>query len=265
MTSSFASFQQVVARLRGPFGCPWDREQTHQSLKGALLEEAYEVLEALDSADPQKLKEELGDLLMQVMIHAQIASETGAFDIDDVVEGITAKLIRRHPHVFGGTKAETSKEVLINWEALKREERPEGEPAFASVPKQMPALAYAQAVQARASRLGFDWQDVKGVWAKIEEEWTELRQTMGQEERIHELGDLLFALVNLARWMDIDAEETLRKANQRFAKRFSFMESLCQQQGRSFSDLTFAEQNALWDMAKKHEYESPADSQSSGG
>lgn len=249
--ASFGQLKAIVARLRSPGGCPWDREQTHDSLKGTLIEEAYEVLEALDSRDPAKLTEELGDLLMQVMIHTQIAEETGEFTITQVIEGISQKLIRRHPHVFGDVKANSSHEVMVNWEAIKRKERPHGRSSLANLPKHMPALAYAQSVQQRVARLGFDWQNVEGVVDKLAEEVRELVESQSNEEKLHETGDLLFALVNLARWLGIDAEDCLRIANERFIRRFSFIEEVCRQRGCQLSDLTFDEQDTLWELAKE--------------
>ena len=250
-TGSFAHFRAIVARLRSPGGCPWDREQTHESLKGTLLEEAYEVLEALDSRDREKLREELGDLLMQVMIHTRIAEEAGEFNMAQVIDGISQKLIRRHPHVFGDVKADTSSEVMVNWEAIKRGERPHGSSSLDSVPKQLPALAFAQAVQQRVARQGFDWQNVEGVIDKVAEEVRELVEGESEEEKLHEMGDLLFALVNLARWLKLDAEACLRLANERFIRRFSFIEAVCRERGCELKDLSFDEQDALWEMAKE--------------
>ncbi|MDP2727498.1 MAG: nucleoside triphosphate pyrophosphohydrolase, partial [Dehalococcoidia bacterium] len=218
---SFEGLRSIVARLRSPDGCPWDREQTHESLKGTLLEEAYEVLEALDCRDREKLREELGDLLMQVMIHAQIAEEAREFTISQVIGGISQKLIRRHPHVFGDITADTAQEVMVNWESIKRKERPHGSSSLANLPKQMPALAYAQAVQQRVARQGFDWQNVEGVIDKLLEEAREVVEAGSKEEKLHEMGDLFFALVNLARWLGLDAEESLRLADDRFIRRFS--------------------------------------------
>lgn len=247
----FEALKDIVARLRSPGGCPWDREQTHDSLKGTLLEESYEVLEALDSRNPDKLREELGDLLMQVMIHTQIAEESGEFDMAQVIGGISQKLIRRHPHVFGDVKADTAKEVMANWEVIKGRERPPGRSSLANVPRQMPALAYAQAVQQRVARIGFDWQSIDGVIDKLAEEAGELARGESKDEKLHEMGDLLFSIVNLARWLGLDAEDSLRLANERFIRRFSFIEEVCRQRGCQPSDLSFDEQDALWEMAKE--------------
>ena len=248
---NFENLKAIVARLRAPGGCPWDREQTHESLKATLLEEAYEVLEALDREDREKLCEELGDLLMQVMIHTQIAEETGEFDMSQVIGGISQKLVRRHPHVFGDTEARTAQEVMVNWEAIKRKERPQGSSSLSNLPKQMPALAYAESVQQRVARQGFDWQSIEGVLDKVAEEAREVAAGDSVEERLHEMGDLFFALVNLARWLGLDAEESLRLANERFIRRFSFIEEICRQRGCQLKDLSFDEQDALWEMAKE--------------
>ncbi|HIC95376.1 TPA: nucleoside triphosphate pyrophosphohydrolase, partial [Candidatus Bipolaricaulota bacterium] len=201
--SSLTTLQDVVAHLRAPDGCPWDREQTHQTLRPYLLEEAYEVLAALDADDPQLLREELGDLLLQILLHAQIAVEEGEFSLAQVAESIIAKLIHRHPHVFGDVMVADAQEVIRNWEQLKREERGERGGIFSGIPASLPALACSQEIQKRVARLGFDWPDREGVWAKVEEELRELREARG-EGRAREFGDLLFVLVNLARWLGVD-------------------------------------------------------------
>jgi tetrapyrrole methylase family protein / MazG family protein len=252
----------VMARLRAPDGCPWDREQTHASLRKYLLEETYEALEALDAGDTAALEEELGDLLLQIVFHAQIADEAGDFDLGDVVAGIVAKLIRRHPHVFGGEEAKDAEAVLRNWEALKRKERAEraagasqdGEGApersmLDGVPRAMPALAYAQAVQDRAARVGFDWPDVAGVVDKVAEEARELAEAP-PEGRQAELGDLLFSVVNLARRLGIDAEEALRGANGKFLARFASMEGAARRAGKTLEEYDPAGLDALWEEAK---------------
>ena len=249
--SQFNTLVDIIARLRAPDGCPWDRKQSHASLRECLLEECYEVLEALDEADSGRLCLELGDLLLQVVFHAQIAAEAGEFDLADVLNGIRSKLIRRHPHVFGGLKVKDSDEVLANWEILKEKERKAETSMLAGVPREMPALAYSQAVQSRVARVGFDWDDLAGVIDKLTEEVNELRQTENKQEKAAEFGDLMFTLANIARRQDIDLEAALRQANQRFFKRFSCMEELCRKRGLSFSKLSFDEQNALWEEAKK--------------
>jgi tetrapyrrole methylase family protein/MazG family protein len=247
----FAKLREIIAKLRGPEGCPWDRKQTHASLKPYLIEECYEVLQALDEGAPQKLCEELGDLLLQIMLHAQIAAEAGQFNIDDVVQGISQKLIHRHPHVFGGQKVQDAGEVELSWEALKQEEREEGESLLAGVPEQMPALAYSQSIQRRVAGVGFDWEKVEEIIDKLAEEVSEIKNATDQQEKAKEFGDLLFTLANVARRLDIDLEMALRSANQRFCRRFAYMEEACRNRGVSFGSLSFDEQNALWEEAKR--------------
>ena len=253
---SFDKLVAIIGRLRSPNGCPWDREQTHSSLKGNLTEETYEVLEAIDEGDMGKLCEELGDLLMQVVLHAQIASEGGDFNIDDVTRGISTKLIRRHPHVFGDAEAEDAQKVIANWEVLKREE---GKGSLLSgLPKDMPALAYSQAVGRRVARVGFDWEDLTGIIEKLAEEVAEFSEAIEHQQRVREFGDLLFTLASVARRIDIDLEAALRGANERFYRRFSLMEKVCQKRGISLSSLSPKEQNALWEQAKRVESEREA-------
>jgi tetrapyrrole methylase family protein/MazG family protein len=247
----FDTFVAIIARLRGPDGCPWDREQTHRSLRANLLSECYEALEALDSGDPEQLREELGDLLLQVVLQSQIAADHGEFEIGDVIRGIAEKIIRRHPHVFGSGKARNAREVMHNWEVLKREEREEGAPMLASVPKAMPALAYALEIQRRVARVGFDWEDLDGVIDKLAEEVREYRSAPDRAEKAREYGDLLFTLANIARREDVDPEAALREASSRFYRRFTYMEKLCHERGLSFYKLTFDAQNALWEEAKR--------------
>ena len=249
--ASFTSLVGIMARLRGPGGCPWDREQSHQSLRKYLLEECYEALEALDSGDARKLAEELGDLLLQIVFHAQIAHESGAFTMDDVARGISAKLVRRHPHVFGDAHVASAGEVYARWEDLKRRERADGKSLLDSVPKSMPALAYSQEVQARAARTGFDWDDVQGVLAKVEEEVREFREARDKGEQESELGDIFTALVNIARWLGFDSETALRQANERFYQRFTTMERLCRERGLDFAGLPMERKEALWQEAKR--------------
>lgn len=249
--SGFARLKEIVARLRGPDGCPWDRKQTHASLKPYLIEECYEFLQALEEGSPQKLCEEMGDLLLQIMLHAQIAAEAGQFEIEDVVRGISDKLIHRHPHVFGGDKVKGAAEVEVNWEALKQEERQEGDSLLSSVPKQMPALAYSQSIQRRVTRVGFDWEKVEEIIDKVAEEVLEIKQAHGEQEMAKEFGDLLFTIANVARRLNIDLETALRSANQRFCQRFSHMEEVCRKRGIGFAKLSFQEQNALWEEAKR--------------
>jgi len=248
---SLTSLQDVVARLRAPGGCPWDREQTHRSLRPELLEETYEVLEALDAGNVDKLCEELGDLLLEVIFHIQLAAEAGEFKLPQVIKGIVTKLKRRHPHVFGEVKVSGASEVLRHWEEIKREERGGKGSVLEGVPRTSPALARAQDLQRRAARVGFDWPDVEGVVAKVAEEVRELKGAEGTEEKERELGDLLFSLVNLARWLDVDAESALRATNARFAKRFARMEHLCQERGLDLSQMTLEEMDELWEEVKR--------------
>lgn len=247
----FYTLVDIIARLRGPQGCPWDRKQTHLSLKNNLAEECHEVIEAIDEGDSEMLSSELGDLLMQIVLHSQIADEQGHFDIRDVLHGISTKLIRRHPHVFADKKAKDAYEVTVSWENLKKEERGET-PLLASLPKGMPALAYGQAMQRRVARVGFDWREIGDVIAKLTEEVDELRQATDHQERVREFGDLLFALANVARWMDIELESTLQSSNQRFYQRFCYMEEVCQQRGLSLDKLSLEEQDKLWEEAKRN-------------
>ncbi|RLC94206.1 MAG: nucleoside triphosphate pyrophosphohydrolase [Chloroflexi bacterium] len=247
---SFDTLVDIIASLRGPQGCPWDRKQSHSSLKQHLVEECYEVLEAIDQENHRKLAEELGDVLMQIVLHAQIAAEEGKFSIADVLRQINNKLVHRHPHVFGKAKVKDAQEVAHNWEELKREER-EGESLLSSLPKTMPALAYSQAIQRRAASVGFDWKQADDVIKKLAEEIKELQQASNQEERAREFGDLLFALVNVARWLDVDAEEALRLSNQRFYQRFRCMEETCRERGVSLSSLPLEQQDQLWEEAKQ--------------
>lgn len=254
--TSFEAFQELVAHLRAPDGCPWDREQTHQSLRKHLMEEAYEVLTAIDENDPSALREELGDLLLQIVLHAQIASEYGEFNMTEVLRDIHVKLIHRHPHVFGDLKIKDKQGVLLNWERLKVAEREaegkQGASLLEGVAIALPALIQSQAYQQRVARVGFDWPNVKGVIAKIEEEFEETLNAPNQDERAAEIGDLLFAVVNLARWFDIDAESALRQANARFYRRFTHLETAAKREGRELSDFSLDEMETLW-QAAKHE------------
>jgi len=249
--SHFATLIDIIAKLRASDGCPWDRKQTHTSLRENLLEECYEVLEALDERDSGKLCDELGDLLMQIILHTQIATEAGEFELGDVISSINTKLIHRHPHIFGSLKVKSAEEVALNWEALKREERGADTSILASVPKQMPALGYSQAIQRRVAQCGFDWKDADSIMTKLAEEISEFKQADSQEQRKQEFGDLLFTLANIARRQGIDLEASLRQANRRFYQHFSYMEEACRQRGVNLGELSFDEQNALWEEAKK--------------
>lgn len=253
--AAFEAFLEVVAHLRAPEGCPWDREQTHKSLSQAMIEEAYEALEAIELENPASMQEELGDLLLIIMMHAQIASEAGEFNMSDVLRGIHTKIVRRHPHVFGDLAASDAETVLKTWERLKAEERAASGKAEASlldgVAIGLPALIQAEEYQKRAARVGFDWPEIQGVREKLSEELSELDQARDTDERSSELGDLLFAVVNLARWYKVDPEAALRATNQRFRRRFSYIERAARAQGRSAADLSMDEMEALWQEAKK--------------
>ena len=258
IVSGMESFQDTIARLRAPGGCPWDRKQTHRSLRPNLLEETYEVLTAIDRDDMPALCEELGDLLLQIALYAQIAVEEGEFSLADVVAGIDAKIKRRHPHVFGDVRVNGVADVMHNWEEIKREERAErGENEEHSmldgVPTTLPALARAQSLQRRAARMGFDWEDVEGVWDKVAEEIAELRAATDAQARESELGDVLFAVTNLARWLGVDAESALRAACDRFTRRFAALERQCQERGLDLGRLSLAEWDVLWEEARRND------------
>ncbi|MQF87715.1 MAG: nucleoside triphosphate pyrophosphohydrolase [SAR202 cluster bacterium] len=251
---TFQTLVNIVARLRAPGGCPWDREQTHESLKRHLLEESYEVIEAIDQGNPAILSEELGDLMVQVAFHADIAREAGEFQLEDVLRQINGKLVRRHPHVFADEHAEDAREVEQNWEQIKaqeRKEKGESKSPVEGIPVDMPALAYAQLMQDRVGKAGFEWDDISGVLDKIVEEVTELKATNTPEEKVHELGDLLFTIVNLTRWSGAHAEDVLRQANQRFGKRYLSMEKLASEQGLDFEALPLDRKEELWQEAKR--------------
>jgi tetrapyrrole methylase family protein / MazG family protein len=253
--TSLEAFQDVIAALRAPDGCPWDREQTHHSLRQHLLEETYEVLSALDADDPAALSEELGDLLLQIVLHAQIANEAGEFNMAEVVRGVHTKIVRRHPHVFGDLKLHDADGVLQNWERLKAAERQANgdleKGLLDSVALALPALVQAQTYQERAGRVGFDWRDIQGVLDKVDEEMGEVRDAVDRKSRTAELGDLLFSVVNLARWYQVDAESALREANARFRKRFAFIEKAARNEARNLQDMTLEEMDAYWEAAKR--------------
>jgi tetrapyrrole methylase family protein / MazG family protein len=248
--SYLEAMQYVTQRLRAPNGCPWDREQDHRSIRSYLLEEAYETLDALDSGDSKKLAEELGDLLMQVLLHAEIARQQGEFDLRDVVLGITSKLVRRHPHVFGDVHADNPNQVLANWDEIKKGERPKDQSILASVTLAMPALAYAQEVSERAARQGFEWPDIGGVVDKIREEIQELAEAETADQVVDEFGDLLFSLVQVARWKGFEAEDALRQANRKFRTRYQLLESLLRERALDMKALDIQAIDELWEEAK---------------
>ena len=244
----------VVHRLRAPGGCPWDMEQTHASLIPHVIEEAYEVADAIRSGDPAQICDELGDILLQPVLHAEIASETGAFDLDKMAHGLTEKLIRRHPHVFGDTNAATSDAVLKQWDAIKRTEKgTEHEGLLHGTCNGLPPLMRAQKLQKKAARVGFDWPDATPVFAKIREEAAELEEAIASGDKVHmeeELGDLLFSVVNLARKLGIESEPALAAANEKFTRRFHAMETHLREQGHELGKLSLEQMDAAWDEVK---------------
>lgn len=255
---SIKKFQELISRLRAPGGCPWDREQTHRSLRTNLLEETYEVLEAIDHNDSEHLREELGDLLLQIVLHTQIAAERGEFSLSEVIYDINKKITHRHPHVFGGNKAKNIKGVMKNWEKLKDEERTNnGTKEFTSIlstiPKRLPSLSIAQKYQERAARVGFDWEEIDPVFSKVYEELAEVKDAKLKQGLEEELGDLLFAVVNLVRWNGFDAESALRLANSKFRSRFEYIEKSISARGETLTDTTLTEMDLLWEQAKQSE------------
>ena len=257
--TGFNDLLAIMRRLRGPGGCPWDAEQTHESLNRYLLEETYEVIEAIDLKSPELLKEELGDLLLQPVFHAAIAEENGTFTMADVIRTLCDKLIRRHPHVFGDMEIRDSTAQIENWEKIKKAEKgEERRSALSGVPPHLPALLKAQKITEKASRVGFDWEHVDQVMAKVIEELHEFEEAMtqGNNDRMEaELGDLLFAIVNLGRFLSINPEEALRKTINRFQQRFGYVEETLHGQGRQMKEATLAEMDALWEEAKLREKE----------
>ena len=254
--ASFEAFQEIIARLRAPDGCPWDKKQTHQSLRPYLLEETYELIDALDKEDPEKMAEEFGDLLLQILLHAEIAIEEGEFNMTDILQGIHRKIVRRHPHVFKQQNAKDADEVLVNWEKIKEEERQENGEAeknkglLDGIPAALPALLQAQQIQERAARVGFDWDTIEPVLGKVKEEMEEVQEAVGKPELASEVGDLLFSVVNLARWYEVDAESVLRETSQRFKKRFKYIEMQARKNGQDLNSMTLDEMDKYWDEAK---------------
>ncbi|NLW16770.1 MAG: nucleoside triphosphate pyrophosphohydrolase [Firmicutes bacterium] len=247
---------QVMDKLRGPEGCPWDREQDHISLKPYLVEEAYEVLEAIELGDMHKLAEELGDLLLQIVFHAQIAKERGEFDLTEPLQQIVAKLKRRHPHVFGDVQVESSQQVALNWEEIKARERRGQETAslLDRVPRNMPALMQAYKIQEKAARVGFDWDDIGGAWDKVREEKAELERAIASGDRSQigeELGDLLFAIVNVARFLEVEPETALLSTVMKFRHRFAYIEEQAQAAGKALETYSLQELDKWWEEAKR--------------
>lgn len=255
LKAGLPALAETVAVLRSPGGCPWDQEQTPQSMRTGFLEEAYEVLDALDAEDVDNLREELGDLLYHIVMQTQMATEAGEFTLTDVIAGIEAKLKRRHPHVWGDWQVSDSAEVLRNWEIIKRMEK--GDRAadefvsrLSGIPSSLPTLMRAQKIQSRAAKTGFDWPDISGVYEKLEEELDELREASTPEELRLELGDVLFVVTNLAQWLGVEAEIALREANARFTRRFQLVEKFIVERGLEWNNLSFVEMDALWEEAK---------------
>jgi tetrapyrrole methylase family protein/MazG family protein len=246
---------EIVAKLRAPDGCPWDREQSHKSILSCLLDETYEFFEAVDENDPHKMCEELGDLLLQVVLHAQIADEAKEFTLEDVAKEISEKLIRRHPHVFGTTEVTSSREVLHNWEAIKKTEKGKEHRKYLvdDIPEALPALFRAEKMQRRVAKVGFDWKDISPVLDKVEEEFNEFREAILEGDNAHageELGDIIFALVNVARHHNISAEEAVRSTTYKFARRFRYIEDKFKEIGKDISSASLEEMDRYWEESK---------------
>jgi tetrapyrrole methylase family protein/MazG family protein len=259
--SNFDKLVEIMAKLRAEDGCPWDREQTHMSLRKYLLEESYEVLEAIDAADSKALCEELGDLLLQVVFHAQIASESNTFDIDDIIAAVSEKLIRRHPNVFGDVKINSAAEQSINWEKIKKDEGKKS--VLDGVPKALSALLRAHRIQQKATTVGFDWPDIEPVWEKVFEELHEFKSAVAANQQKHmqeEYGDLLFSLVNLGRFIDVDPEDALRATTDKFIDRFGKVEKHFRDNDKPMEEATLTEMDAIWERAKKDERSKASDS-----
>jgi MazG family protein len=264
--AKFEKLVEIMATLRGPNGCPWDKEQDRNTLKPMLVEETYEVLEAIDNNDSESLAEELGDLLLHVVFQAQLGKEANTFNIDRVLDGICDKLVRRHPHVFGGETASSPEEVLRNWEAIKAREKteklkdrtPEQRSLLEGIPSKLPAIHEAHQISSRAARAGFEWPDIEGVFDKLQEETHELREAMtgpenSRQSRLEdEIGDILFVIVNIARFLKIDSESALKRANRKFKTRFQYMEAQLARAGRNLDGASLDEMETLWQQAKVH-------------
>ena len=251
---NFEDLVAIVAKLRGPDGCPWDREQTRESLRHYLVEEFYELIDALEDNDYKGMREELGDLLFQIVLQSQLSQEEGRFDVHDVIDGIAGKMVQRHPHVFGNRDLETSKDVEDWWEDNKRKQGKSHDSAIGGVPRSLPALIRAQQIQFKATKVGFDWDHLDHVFGKLEEEISELKDAISrgkQKEIEDELGDLFFVLVRIANFVSINPEDALQRTIRKFIARFSHMETEASRLGRKLSDMTLAEMNVLWEKAKK--------------
>lgn len=264
--AKFEKLVEIMATLRGPNGCPWDKQQDRNTLKPMLVEETYEVLEAIDNNDSESLAEELGDLLLHIVFQAQLGREDHSFDIDAVIDAICDKLVRRHPHVFGSETASTPEEVIKNWEAIKAQEKtkklkdrtPEQRSLLEGIPSKLPAIHEAHQISARAARVGFEWPDIEGVFDKLTEETRELREAMTGPESLRqarvedEIGDILFVIVNLARHLKIDSESALKRANRKFKARFQYMETELARAGKTLEGASLDEMEILWRQAKVH-------------
>src|SRR5437016_12862605 len=261
----FEKLVEIMATLRGPNGCPWDKQQDFNSLKPMLVEEVYEVLEAIENNDFDGLSEELGDLLLHVVFHAHLGKEAGRFDINTIIQKISDKLVRRHPHVFGGESASTPEEVIKNWETIKAQEKaeklksrtPEQRSLLEGIPTKLPAIHEAHQISSRAARVGFDWPDIEGIFEKLQEEVRELKEVLSsgddasRRERLEdEIGDMLFVIVNIARYLKIDSESALKRANRKFKSRFQYMEKELAKQGKTVEQVKLDEMEALWQKAK---------------
>jgi tetrapyrrole methylase family protein / MazG family protein len=248
----------IIEKLRSPEGCPWDREQTHESLRPYLLEETYELLDALNEGDPEAMLEELGDLLLQILLHAQIAKEEGTFDIAEVIETLSTKMIRRHPHVFGDVKVDSAEQVVENWSKIKQREKGEKKQSILDgIPKSYPAMLRAYAQQKKAEKVGFDWGDVSGVHEKVLEELEELKKANSPEEREKELGDLLYTVISLARFYKIDPESALERACRKFYQRFTYLEKRAKELGKPLEEIDMGLLDQWWEEAKKKEFSDP--------
>ncbi|MFO1441917.1 nucleoside triphosphate pyrophosphohydrolase [Bacillus sp. Bva_UNVM-123] len=252
----FAKLREIIAELRGPNGCPWDKKQTHETLKKYLIEETYELIEAINEDDIDHMIEELGDVLLQVLLHAQIGEDNGYFSIDDVIEGLSQKMIRRHPHVFGHVKAHTEADVLRNWQAIKQEEKGMVETSLLDgIGKSLPNLIAAEEIQKKAAKVGFDWKEVQPAWEKVKEEIREfeMEAEKNSDKMIIEFGDILFAFVNIARFYKINAEEALFQTNEKFKRRFSYVEKKVKESGKDFADFQLEQLDEYWEEAKELE------------
>jgi tetrapyrrole methylase family protein/MazG family protein len=248
---------RIMAALRGEKGCPWDREQTAESLKPFIVEEAYEILDAIDERNPDLIKEELGDLLFQIVFQCRIAEEKGEFGIGDVIEGIGKKMTSRHPHVFGGSDIRTSEEVLVKWDEHKKREGKQSESILEGIPKTLPALLRARKLQDRAAKVGFDWEKIDDVLSKLDEEVAEFKQAVRSRKETaieDELGDILFMIVNISRFIGVNPEEALRKTISKFISRFRYIEMAAAERGEKLADMSLAEMDALWDKAKERRH-----------